>query len=411
MTTPEFVQLITTHQSRLYGYILSLVFDRNQADDLLQQTNAVLWRKADEFELGTNFVAWAFRIAYYEVMQHRRKQQQEQLVFDDELVANLAEVARDEDEHFLERQTFLRQCLDQTVNAIETSCGGYLAGADLAKIAQDLGSSVNAVKQMLFRARGLASVCRRQIGGPIVSERSFQQLVSDHLDGALMPMINSLQRDAAGSSLGRENSSSPARCTPCWRGNTARCRSLSRRWKATSQRRAGGPVFSAGWSVSPPPRRWCCSGPELSSPAPRSGADSLAGTLAGRNARQILRRAAQCARPPSGNPRRRRIASRRLSARRRICPDGPGRSRTDGRIACALSSRLEGARPARDGPFVRRGFPKAERNFRSRRGAWPRPRSCPARKRRLRPTRRPARSMCLKGMSTCFPKTRSRPCI
>lgn len=71
MNSPEFLQLLTSHQSRIYAYILSLVFDRTQADDLLQETNAVLWRKAEEFETGTNFVAWAFQIAYYEVMQQR----------------------------------------------------------------------------------------------------------------------------------------------------------------------------------------------------------------------------------------------------------------------------------------------------------------------------------------------------
>lgn len=160
MTSPEFIQLITTHQSRLYGYIQSLVFDRNLADDLLQQTNAVLWRKANEFEVGTNFVAWAFRIAYYEVMQHRRTQQQERLVFDDDLVGALAEAAREEDERFLERQTFLRQCLDQmSKRHRDVLRRRYLLGADLAKIAGELGSSVNAVKQMLFRAREALRGC------------------------------------------------------------------------------------------------------------------------------------------------------------------------------------------------------------------------------------------------------------
>lgn len=47
MQSPEFIQLLTTHQSRLYAYILTLVFDPNDADDVLQETNTVLWSKAD----------------------------------------------------------------------------------------------------------------------------------------------------------------------------------------------------------------------------------------------------------------------------------------------------------------------------------------------------------------------------
>lgn len=123
LISAEFVQLLTTHQNRLYGYILSLVFDRSRADDLLQQTNAVLWRKAAEFETGTNFVAWAFRIAYYEVMQYRRKQQRERLVFDDELLGNLAAAAQEEDEQFLQRQTLMRQCLDHLSERHRDVCG------------------------------------------------------------------------------------------------------------------------------------------------------------------------------------------------------------------------------------------------------------------------------------------------
>lgn len=156
----EFVQLLTTHQSRLYGYILSLVFDRSQADDLLQQTNTVLWRKAEEFETGTNFVAWAFRIAYYEVMQHRRQLQRERLVFSDELVNQVAEIACKEDERFVERQTHLRQCLDQMNERYRDILRRrYLVGADLAKLADDLKLSVNAIKQLLFRAREALRAC------------------------------------------------------------------------------------------------------------------------------------------------------------------------------------------------------------------------------------------------------------
>ena len=50
----EFVQLLTTHQSRMFAYILSLLGNRTQAEDVMQETNAVLWRKAHEFKLGTN---------------------------------------------------------------------------------------------------------------------------------------------------------------------------------------------------------------------------------------------------------------------------------------------------------------------------------------------------------------------
>ena len=63
-----FVQLMTEHQGRLYAYVLSLLGDPDQANDVLQETNLVLWRNAGEFQMGSNFRAWAFRIAHFQVM-------------------------------------------------------------------------------------------------------------------------------------------------------------------------------------------------------------------------------------------------------------------------------------------------------------------------------------------------------
>ena len=89
----EFVQLLTSHQSRLYAYVLSLLGDRTQAEDVMQETNAVLWRKAHDFKLGTNFGAWMFKVACFQVMAHRRRLTRDRLVFDDDFLQDVAEDA------------------------------------------------------------------------------------------------------------------------------------------------------------------------------------------------------------------------------------------------------------------------------------------------------------------------------
>lgn len=154
MATAEFIQLLTTNQSRVYAYILSLVFDPDHANDVLQQTNAILWQKAEDFELGTNFIAWSFRIAYFQVLAHRKKIQRDRLIFDDQLFADLAEVSEQHDEDFVNRQRLMRTCLeklnDRQRDLIRRR---YSVGSNLVKVAADVGSTVNAVKQTLFRAR------------------------------------------------------------------------------------------------------------------------------------------------------------------------------------------------------------------------------------------------------------------
>ena len=59
-----FVEMLTQHQRKLYGYIYTLVRNSADSDDLLQETNLVLWNKRLEYEFGNNFIAWACRIAF-----------------------------------------------------------------------------------------------------------------------------------------------------------------------------------------------------------------------------------------------------------------------------------------------------------------------------------------------------------
>lgn len=160
--TPEFVQLLTSSQSRIYAYILSLVLDPAQADDVLQKTNVVLWEKESEFELGTNFIAWAFRTAYLQVCAFRKQQQRERLVFDDEVLQELAQVASKMDETFETRQRLLRVCLEKLTDH-QRGCIRlrYFAGSSFQAIAAETGKQVNAIKQVLFRARRALVDCVR----------------------------------------------------------------------------------------------------------------------------------------------------------------------------------------------------------------------------------------------------------
>ena len=72
-STAEFIKLLTSPQSRLYAYGLSLPGNRQQAQDVMQETNLVPWHKADQFPPATNFETWMMKVASYQVLDHRRK--------------------------------------------------------------------------------------------------------------------------------------------------------------------------------------------------------------------------------------------------------------------------------------------------------------------------------------------------
>ena len=152
----EFVRLLTEAQGPVYGYLMTLIPDRSRARDLLQETNITLWKKAATFEEGTNFIAWACKIAYFHVLSFRRKMAREKLVFDDDILDYLAE--RNDDrliqDFTKDRNAALKACMqklsDKQRKLVEER---YKPGASVQRIAADQGRTVGAISQTLYRIR------------------------------------------------------------------------------------------------------------------------------------------------------------------------------------------------------------------------------------------------------------------
>ena len=82
--TERFLHLLTENQGRLYAYILSLCPNRFDADDIMQDTISVMWRKFSDYTKGTDFIAWAITIAKYTIFSFRRKQKKGHFHFDED---------------------------------------------------------------------------------------------------------------------------------------------------------------------------------------------------------------------------------------------------------------------------------------------------------------------------------------
>lgn len=73
----EFVNLLVAHQSLIRAYVISLLPGMSETEDVIQNTNEVLWTKRENFELGTNFKAWALTTARFQVMTLQQKLKRE----------------------------------------------------------------------------------------------------------------------------------------------------------------------------------------------------------------------------------------------------------------------------------------------------------------------------------------------
>jgi RNA polymerase sigma-70 factor (ECF subfamily) len=141
-------------QSRLYAFIMSLVCDPDQAADILQQTNLVMWEKSAQFTPGTNFSAWAYQIARFQVMAHRQKRRRDRHVFDDETLSSIASVFDDRIDGLEDKLTALSRCMNQLNDDSRSLIRvRYGDGFSVKQIADQLGHSANRVAVRLHRLR------------------------------------------------------------------------------------------------------------------------------------------------------------------------------------------------------------------------------------------------------------------
>jgi len=158
----EFLRLFLQHQRRIYGLILALVPNGPDADDILQETSAVLWQKFDEFDPGTNYAAWALKIARYQVMAYYTTKRRLKARLSDESLDAVVERLASRTEREDARSVALDGCLadlpEEDRRLIELR---YRGGASVPDVARSSGRTVEAAYKALHRAHERLLQCMR----------------------------------------------------------------------------------------------------------------------------------------------------------------------------------------------------------------------------------------------------------
>ena len=156
----EFVQLFSRTQRRIYLYILAQVPNPVDAEEILQETNVVIWNKFHKFRSGTNFFAWVCQIANYEVLKYRDRRRRDRLYFSDEFIKSVAEDALTNDDALEERRRALIDCLAKLRKQDrELIRYRYTPGENGKSVAEFLGRPINSVYQSLGRIRRTLFEC------------------------------------------------------------------------------------------------------------------------------------------------------------------------------------------------------------------------------------------------------------
>lgn len=157
----EFVSLLIDHQPTLRAFVFSQLPGAPGSADVVQQTNLILWEKRETFKIGTNFRAWMYKVARYQIISHRRKLAKNHFpLMEKDLAEVLAEECSPDPEDLDIRMELLERCLTRLSKKerrlVEQR---YTKEEPLTDYAAKIGESPAAMRVTLNRIRATLRKC------------------------------------------------------------------------------------------------------------------------------------------------------------------------------------------------------------------------------------------------------------
>ena len=150
----EFVELYSANYPRVHFYLMALLPSANDAADVLQETSLVLWRKFHTFQTGTNFFAWACKIARLQALKHRERLSRHAKVLDDGVIEKLADEASLQPREPSQIYSALVECMKGlTEDERSMILQRYQPNASVMEMAKEIGCSANKLSKLLAKIR------------------------------------------------------------------------------------------------------------------------------------------------------------------------------------------------------------------------------------------------------------------
>lgn len=155
-----FVRLLTQNERRVYAFILSLLPNWADADEILQETSVQLWSEFGKFKPGSDFGAWACAVARFQVMTWRKRQGRSRVRFGEAFIEAVAGETAATVEEAGERHRALEGCIERLTPVNRDLLRAYYEpGTDAAEVAGRFNRSLTALYKALSRIRHFLHKC------------------------------------------------------------------------------------------------------------------------------------------------------------------------------------------------------------------------------------------------------------
>jgi RNA polymerase sigma-70 factor, ECF subfamily len=161
--TTDFLRLYSASQARVFSYIFSLLPNWHDCEEVFQDMSVVLWRAFDDFQPGTDFRSWAFKIAFHQVLSYRKRIKRSSLVLGDRAMEAIANEIERNTGGLDDQLEALAQCVErlpERSREILDRC--YQPGTNTKTAAAAMGRPAGTIYKALTRIRQLLFDCIRQ---------------------------------------------------------------------------------------------------------------------------------------------------------------------------------------------------------------------------------------------------------
>ncbi len=148
----SFLKLYRANEKHIFRFILALLPNYSAAEDVMQDTMLVMWKKFDQYEAGTNFAAWGMQIGRFAVMQFQRKVQSGIVCFD----SNALEKIIEHEEVLREKEDAYSEALEECVKHLKEKSKRiislrYVDNMKIVDIALKIEKTLNSTYQAMSR--------------------------------------------------------------------------------------------------------------------------------------------------------------------------------------------------------------------------------------------------------------------
>ena len=156
MRTADFTQNLLGMQTELHRFALKLTADREEADDLLQETSLKALDNEDKYTPDTNFKGWMYTIMRNIFINNYRKTVRDQTFVDH--TDNLFHLSLPQDSGFESTEgnydlKEIRKIVNMLPKEYRVPFSMYVSGFKYREIAERLGLPIGTVKSRIFFTR------------------------------------------------------------------------------------------------------------------------------------------------------------------------------------------------------------------------------------------------------------------